>query len=229
MSRHYPLEPIEPNPADPDARPGESIGMRLAAATAQLLLDIGAWRRRHADLSQAIIGVTLLMFGLVLGGGAAITDSYLHRGVESGSEQPYVVQPAAKTLATNVDIRPFVGSDPATITVPLAGAGFQIVRQEFSWNEIEQQRGDYTWETYDAIVTELARQGHHADRGRHRDAHMGAPHGDIQVRKCPSSRSRTTRDVRESTAGPVWRIADVRPTLGRPKPGRAMGRRASDR
>ncbi|HYI26036.1 MAG TPA: hypothetical protein VD767_11560 [Thermomicrobiales bacterium] len=159
MSRHYPLEPIEPDPTGPDARPGESIGMRMAAATAQLLLDIGAWRRRHADLSQAIIGVTLLMFGLVLGGGAAITDSYLHRGVESGSEQPYVVQPAAKTLATNVDIRPFVGSDPATITVPLAGAGFQIVRQEFSWNEIEQQRGDYTWETYDAIVTELARRG----------------------------------------------------------------------
>jgi hypothetical protein len=134
------------------------MAMRLAAAAAQVLLDIGDWRRRHADLSQAIVGVTLLVIGLGLGAAAAITDSYLHRGVESGAERPYIVQPTAKTLATNVDLRPFVGGNLTGFTTVLANSGIQYVRQEFSWAEIEPERGASDWTRYDAIVEDLARR-----------------------------------------------------------------------
>ncbi len=136
----------------------DSWGLRLAASTAQLLLDIGDWKRRHADLSQALIGVTFLILGLALGAGAAITDSYLHRGVESGEQQPYVVQPLAKTLATNVDVRPF-SDNPSIVTAPLVDAGFQVVRQEFAWSDIEAQRGSFDWSQYDNIVADLSRRG----------------------------------------------------------------------
>jgi hypothetical protein len=134
------------------------MAMRLAATTAQILLDIGEWRRRHADLSQTIVGIALLLIGLVLGAAAAITDSYLHRGVESGAERPYIVQPTAKTLATNVDLRPFVNGNLDGFTSALANSGIEYVRQEFSWAEIEPDRGAGEWGSYDAIVEELARR-----------------------------------------------------------------------
>lgn len=132
--------------------------MRLAAATAQLLLDIGEWRRRHADLSQAIVGVSLLLFGLLLGGAAAITDSYLHRGVESGAEQPYIVQPTGKGLAANIDLRAYAPDEIVVVATALERGGFRYVRQAFSWAEIEGARGTYQWEQYDRIVTEMQRQ-----------------------------------------------------------------------
>ena len=163
MSRRYPLDPPSPqHERTPSPRKGwladDSMAMRLAAATAQVLLDIGEWRRRHADLSRAIVGITLLVTGLVLGAAAAITDSYLHRGVESGAERPYIVQPTAKTLATNVDLRPFVGGNLTEFTTLLANSGIEYVRQEFSWEEIEPDRGAYDWARYDAIVEDLARR-----------------------------------------------------------------------
>ncbi len=131
--------------------------MRLAAATAGTLLDIGDWRRRHADLSQALVGLALLALGLMLGAAAAVTDSYLHRGVESGAEQPYIVQPTGKSLAANVDLRSYTQEQTGNVANALNGAGFRYVRQEFSWSEIESARGIYDWDEYDRIVNELSR------------------------------------------------------------------------
>ncbi len=133
--------------------------MRLAAATAEILLDIGDWRRRHADLSQAIIGLALLVLGLFLGGAAAVTDSYLHRGVETGAEQPYIVQPTGKGLATNIDLRSYSDEQAGAVAAALNDAGFQYVRQAFSWSEIEPVRGSYNWEQYDRIVNAMAPRG----------------------------------------------------------------------
>src|SRR5680860_846074 len=112
VSRRYPLDSPEPEPGrGRRTRQGwladGSVAMRMAAASADMLLDIGDWRRRHADMSHALIGMTLLVLGLALGAAAAITDSYLHRGVESGAEQPYIVQPTGKGLATNIDFRSY--------------------------------------------------------------------------------------------------------------------------
>lgn len=131
--------------------------MRLAAATAEILLAVGEWRRRHADLSQAIVGLALLVFGLFLAAAAAVTDSYLHRGVESGAEQPYIVQPTGKGLAANVDLRSYTLEQTANVVNAMGNAGFRHARQEFSWSEIETSRGVYEWDQYDRIVNEMSR------------------------------------------------------------------------
>ncbi len=132
--------------------------MRTASATARWLLDVSDWRRRHLDLWQAITGLLLLLLGLGLATSAAIVDSYLHRGVESGAEQPYVVQPTGKGLATNADLRLFPDSALATVAETLRTSGFRYVRQQFSWSEIEARQGTFDWSAYDAIVEELHRR-----------------------------------------------------------------------
>ncbi|MBA3379400.1 MAG: hypothetical protein H0T93_11010 [Chloroflexia bacterium] len=162
MSRRYPLDPpeLESRPRGGSGRGwlnDRGLAMRLAAATAEILLDVGDWRRRHADLSRAIVGLALLALGLFLGGAAAVTDSYLHRGVESGAEQPYIVQPTGKGLAANVDLRSYSSAQTGNVANALNDAGFQYVRQEFSWSEIEAVRGDYQWGEYDRIVNEMSR------------------------------------------------------------------------
>ena len=164
MSRKYPLDPpkdeLDREPRNRQGWLGDDSGaMRLAAATAEILLDLGEWRRRHADLSHALAGMTLLMLGLGLGATAAITDGYLHRGVESGSDQPYIVQPTGKGLATNIDLRSYSPDQLNDVAVALDDGGFQFVRQVFSWGEIEASRGNYDWTRYDAIVAELDRLG----------------------------------------------------------------------
>jgi len=162
VSRKYPLEPQDEGTNRQGRRrqgwlADDGIAMRLAIAAAEILLDIGEWRRRHADLSQALVAVTFLMLGLGLGGAAAITDSYLHRGVESGAEQPYIVQPTGKSLATNVDLRRYSGDQLVQVATTLADGGFLYVRQEFAWSEIETTRGNFDWSRYDPLVNELER------------------------------------------------------------------------
>lgn len=103
-------------------------------------------------------GILLLMFGLGLASSAAVIDSYLHRGVESGAEQPYVVQPTGKDLATNADLRIFPESELQTVADTLATSGFRYVRQPFSWSQIEARQGEFGWSTYDAIVDQLDRR-----------------------------------------------------------------------
>jgi polysaccharide biosynthesis protein PslG len=83
----------------------------------------------------------------------------LHRGVESGVEQPYVVQPSGRDLATNVDLRIFSEADGRDVAATLADSGFGYARQEFSWAEIEPQQGQYSWASYDAIVKAMAGEG----------------------------------------------------------------------
>lgn len=162
VSQRYPLDfpELETRPGD-SARSGwlsdQGPAMRLAAAAAGILLDIGDWRRRHSDLSRAIVGLALLALGLLLGAAAAITDSYLHRGVESGADQPYIVQPTGKGLAANVDLRLYSEEQIVNVASALDDARFQYVRQAFSWSDIEASRGSYDWAQYDRIVNEMSR------------------------------------------------------------------------
>lgn len=161
MSRRYPLD------LPPDETPyrngtastvRESLPMRLAVAAADILYDLSEWRRNHGDLSRAIVGITLLILGFGLGSGAAVTDSYLHRGVESGADQPYIVQPTGKGLAANVDLRSRTEDQIVPVADALADGGFLYVRQHFSWSEIETSNDAFAWDEYDRIVNGLGRQ-----------------------------------------------------------------------
>jgi len=168
--RRYPLDPT---PTDHDGPAGayggraaaarrngrESLGDQLAAAAAGALLGYLEWRARRPDLSQLLATIMLVTLGLGLVASAALTDRYLHRGVESGSEMPYVVQPSGRELATNADLRIFTPEDLTGVAATLGDAGFGYVRQKFSWAQIEPSQGTFDWSQYDEIVDQLDRQG----------------------------------------------------------------------
>lgn len=163
VSRRYPLDPVQPaDSRSPDTSNGwlrdDSRALRAASAAARWLLDVSDWRMRHIDLWQAMSGLLLLIFGLGLAASAAVIDSYLHRGVESGVERPFVVQPTGKDLATNVDLRIFSESELQPVADVLSSSGFRYVRQPFTWSRIEAQRGAFDWSAYDAIVEQLQRR-----------------------------------------------------------------------
>ena len=107
---------------------------------------------------QFISGLLLLVLGVGLAASAAITDEYLHRGVESGAEQPYVVQPTGKNLATNIDLRLFSSERLESVAETLDGAGFRYVRQSFSWAQIEPVQGELDWTVYDEFIEHLKRR-----------------------------------------------------------------------
>lgn len=164
MSRRYPLDPPHSSSDRdlPNARRSpryEGLGLRSASAVARALLEFFEFRRRHADLVQLIVGILLLASGTGLAAAAAMTDSYLHRGVESGAERPYVVQPTGKDLATNIDLRVFPADQLERVAATLADGGFRYVRQTFSWEQIEPTQGTLDWSRYDRFVEHLDRRG----------------------------------------------------------------------
>jgi len=132
--------------------------MRSARVAAGWLVEIGAWRRRHVDINAAVSGILLLVLGVSLAFGALAADTYLHRGVEQGDEEPFVVQPTGDVLAANADLRVFAGGDLSAVADALDRGGFQLVRQPVVWSEIEISEGDYDWSLYDRIVDELSRR-----------------------------------------------------------------------
>lgn len=97
----------------------------------------------------------LLSLGLILALGAAVADVYLHRGIETSADPPYVEQVSGRGLSTNVDLRSFSESQIESIASTLRSNGFTIVRQPFSWAEIEPIEGEATWDKYDTIVRNL--------------------------------------------------------------------------
>lgn len=132
--------------------------LRSARAAAGLLVEVGAWRRRHLDLSAALIGILLLAIGVALAFGALTADTYMHRGVEPGDTEPFTIQPTGDGLATNIDLRVFLGGELSSVADSLSAAGFRYVRQPVSWAEIEPQQGAFVWDGYDQIVNELSRR-----------------------------------------------------------------------
>lgn len=106
-----------------------------------------------------IRAVFLLLLGLCVASGAAISDIYLHRGVESGAEQPYVVQSTGRDLAINIDLSLFPQSQYDSIAKVLQTSGYRFVRQHFAWSSIEATKGSYSWTGYDVMVNSLAAHG----------------------------------------------------------------------
>lgn len=90
--------------------------------------------------------------------GALTADTYMHRGVEQGDQEPFVFQPTGDGLATNADLRVFIGGDLPDVADALATGGFRYVRQPVSWEDVETEQGTYDWSIYDQIVNELSRR-----------------------------------------------------------------------
>lgn len=155
MSAKYPLDLP---PEEPSHRSGNSWTSQLAVLAAEYLVAFQQWRNRRQDLSRAFFGLVLMTLGVLLGSGAAITDNYLHRGVETGLDQPYVVQATGRGMATNIDLRSLDAADVETVARSLGQADFEYARQEFSWSDFEPSRGSYSWDDYDVIVNALAEQ-----------------------------------------------------------------------
>lgn len=166
MSRPYPLDPIPEDHADGRSRSDswinpDGLAMQSASAVARKLLEFGEWRRQHQDLSRAVGGTIFLLLGLLLVSASAITDIYLHRGVETGDERPYVVQPTGMGKATNVDLRPYTDDDRQSVVSAIDGAGFEYVRQPVSWAELEPEPGQYAFDELQSIVASLERYDLH--------------------------------------------------------------------
>lgn len=159
MSRRYPLEP-PPEPTQAASSPGrrETLAIRFARTVAGWLVEIGAWRQRHIDISAATFGIMLLAIGGALAVGGLTADTYMHRGVEQGDQEEFVFQPTGDGLATNADLRVFVGGDLPEVAEALAASGFRHVRQPVSWSDVESEQGVHDWSVYDQVVNELSRR-----------------------------------------------------------------------
>jgi hypothetical protein len=160
LSRRYPLEPpAEPTPKAAAGR--EPIALRTARIVAGWLVELGNWRRRHLDLSAALSGVMLLLLGIGLAMSGMTADTYMHRGVEPGNDEPFVIQPTGDGLATNVDLRVFLGGELPSVAEALSTGGFRFVRQPVAWGEIETEPGVYNWDAYDQVINEMSRRQIH--------------------------------------------------------------------
>ncbi|MFL5760583.1 MAG: beta-galactosidase [Thermomicrobiales bacterium] len=106
-------------------------------------------RRR---LARALV---LVIVGLSMVTGAARADTYLHRGVETGEEVPYVVQPTGRELSTNADLTQFPPGQIDSVVAAMEENGFRTVRHYFAWSSIEPEQGHFTWDATDKIVNTL--------------------------------------------------------------------------
>jgi hypothetical protein len=137
-----------PRPVTPTAGP-------VITRILELIALISAMLRAHEDRARFMRAAVLALTGLALVAGAARADTYLHRGVETGEEIPYVVQPTGRELATNVDLNEFPIDQIDAVSAALQTSGFRVVRQPFTWASIERQQGTLNWEKTDRIVKSL--------------------------------------------------------------------------
>lgn len=113
----------------------------------------------HDDATRLSRALVLLLVGLTLVIGAAISDIYLHRGIESGAEQPPVVQSTGRDLSLNADLSGMPPDQLLSAATLLQNTGYRFVRQTFSWAAIEPQRGTFDWGQSDRIVQTLSDHG----------------------------------------------------------------------
>lgn len=136
----------------PPTAPPRQTGGRVTRGAGTLL---GRALRRAEDQPGAarLIGATVaaVLGGLLLVVGAT-ADNYLHRGIETGTEQPYVRHPVGRELATNVNLWEVPDDELGPRAARIRDDGFRFVRQPFPWAEIEPERGRFDWDRADAVV-----------------------------------------------------------------------------
>lgn len=112
-----------------------------------------------SDVSRFFRAIVLALLGLCVGTGAATSDVYFHRGVETSASSPYVVQVSGRDLATNVDLLAFAPENLDKVVSNLKASGFLAIRQPFSWAVIEPVKGQFAWDRYDRVVDTLNTHG----------------------------------------------------------------------
>ncbi|MDQ3043824.1 MAG: hypothetical protein M3R06_01555 [Chloroflexota bacterium] len=135
--------------------PHAEIGPRLLRGVGGLATSataVRAFRHSHSAVVQFGLVALLGIIGLVLAAGSTLLNEHLHRGIETGAEQPYVVHSTGRELATNVDLDAFPVSEFERIAETLQSSGFRYVRQPLRWSTIEPRQGELSWERADAIV-----------------------------------------------------------------------------
>lgn len=156
--RQYPLEPEEEviQRRAPRRRP-RTVGFAANAAyqVAGFIVGLQQLRRSRRDLSHLLESTVLILVAISMISLAAVTDMYLHRGVESGSVMPYVVQPSGRELSTNVDMRGLTQDQIESVAGTLASSGYGFVRHEVSWAQVEAVEGEFDWSEYDPIFNAL--------------------------------------------------------------------------
>lgn len=157
--RQYPLDPEEVDNHQPEPRRRATpVGFAASAAysVAAAIVWFQQMRRNRRDLAHFLEASALILIAISMIGVAAFTDMYLHRGVESGSVMPYVLQPSGRELSTNVDMRGLTQEQIESVAGTLEASGYGFVRHEVSWAEVEGSEGQFDWSTYDAIFNTLA-------------------------------------------------------------------------
>lgn len=158
--REYPLDPIDGgNRPDPGRQRSTPFAAQLAYAVAGAIVWLQQTRRNRRDLAHFLESVVLIALGVAMLVAAAVTDMYLHRGVESGADQPYVVQPSGRELSTNVDLRGLTPEQMESVAGTLQASGYGFVRHEVSWAQIESTQGQLDWSEYDLIFQTLNNHG----------------------------------------------------------------------
>jgi hypothetical protein len=84
---------------------------------------------------------------------AALLVLLLLAGPAGAAELPELVLPQG--VGVNIHFTRGHGKDLDRI----AGAGFKVVRMDFSWGGTEQKKGDYDWSAYDDLTADLEKRG----------------------------------------------------------------------
>ena len=148
----------EPPPFPSTSRDGRPAPTRLrfGSGLVRELLHRDGVRPDSARVSGALV---LALIGCLLFGVAGVSDNYLHRGVETSINPPYVVQPVGDALATNEDLLALNAATRETTIEQMASSGMKYVRMPVRWAEIEQQPGDFNWDPLDQTLASLSTAG----------------------------------------------------------------------
>jgi hypothetical protein len=158
-SRRQRKSAFQPSPAHRRPRPAKPVAGPFVTWVFRTINQISAFLNANEDRGRLIRALVVAVVGLSMVTGAARADTYLHRGVETGDEIPYVVQPTGRELATNVDLTMFPPEQLDSVAAALETSGFRVVRQYFAWSSIEPQQDSFTWDASDKIVDVLV--AHH--------------------------------------------------------------------
>ncbi|MGI9252605.1 MAG: beta-galactosidase [Thermomicrobiales bacterium] len=149
------------DPATPRSRRASTAAAR--GQNPPFLLEIagGISRKITANIERVrmVRSILFALAGLLLALSGALADGAIHRGVESGVEEPVVRHITGRDLAVNADLTRFSPDQLGQVADALQANGFRYVRQPFAWSEIEPAPGAFSWERYDTIVDTLNQRG----------------------------------------------------------------------
>jgi polysaccharide biosynthesis protein PslG len=89
----------------------------------------------------------------IAGAGCALTCALLSSFALNGAEVPRLVLPDG--VGVNIH---FIRGHEKDLDL-IAAAGFKFIRMDFSWTEIERQKGSYDWSAYDELTAHLDQRG----------------------------------------------------------------------